>query len=174
MSREVEVKARANLEQVKTRLKELGARLVKVEDQVDTYFEHPCKSLMASDEALRLRVSSSGVELTYKGPREAGGAKSRVEVTLRVHDPCATKLLLESLGFREVVVVRKKREVYVVGDFEVALDSVEGLGEFVEVESKGASGERLQSILQLLGVGEVVQETYAELVAKLLPGAGRP
>jgi adenylate cyclase class 2 len=166
VAEEVEVKARADLEKVRERLAELGAVFVGVEEQEDVYFEHPCRSLLAGDEALRLRVAGGRAELTYKGPRGSGSAKSRVEVTVPVGDAAAARALLEQLGFREAVRVRKRRELYRLGGVEVALDTVEGLGTFVELESKGAPGERLIELLELLGAGEPLRETYAELVAK--------
>jgi adenylate cyclase class 2 len=83
-----------------------------------------------------------------------------------VGDAAAARALLELLGFREAVRVRKRRELYRLGGVEVALDTVEGLGTFVELESKGALGERLVELLELLGAGEPLRETYAELVAK--------
>jgi len=166
VAEEVEVKARADLEKVRRKLAELGAALVSVEEQEDVYFEHPCRDLLASDEALRLRVAGGRAELTYKGPRGPGSAKSRLEVVVPVSDAAAARALLELLGFREAVRVRKRRELYRLGDVEVSLDSVEGLGTFVELESRGAPGERLIELLKLLGAGELVRETYAELVAK--------
>ena len=84
--REVEVKARAPLEHARSRLRELGARLVRVEEQEDVYFSHPCRDFSRTDEALRLRLAPGRVELTYKGPRRAGPVKSRLEVTARVVD----------------------------------------------------------------------------------------
>ena len=38
---------------------------------------------------------------------------------------------------KPVVVVNKKRRKYIYQDYEVALDTVEGLGDFVEIEYKG-------------------------------------
>lgn len=164
--REVEVKARADLERVRRRLEELGAQLVGVEDQDDTYFEHPCRSMIEGDEALRLRVAGGRVELTYKGPRERATAKSRLELSVQLSDAETAKRLLEQLGFRESVRVRKRREVYRLGGVLVALDSVEGLGCFVEVEGED-EGEVLAA-LGSLGAREIVGETYAELAARRL------
>jgi len=166
MAEEVEVKARAEPEEVRKRLAELGAQPVGAEEQEDVYFEHPCRSFLAGDEAFRLRVAGGRAELTYKGPRKLGCTKSRLEVTVPVCDAAAAKALLELLGFKEAVKVRKKRELYRLGDVEVALDTVEGLGAFVELESRGAPVERLLELLKLLGAGEIVSETYAELAAR--------
>ncbi|MEM0023370.1 MAG: class IV adenylate cyclase [Thermofilaceae archaeon] len=166
MEVEIEVKARADPENVREKLAKLGARLLRIETQEDIYFEHPCRSMLEVDEALRLRVAEGRVELTYKGPRSHSLAKSRLEITVGLDDAQAAKLLLEQLGFREAVKVRKRRESYALGRATVALDEVEGLGFFVEVE--GDSESEVLSILSELGAVEIVKETYAELAAKLL------
>lgn len=164
--KEVEVKARASLEDVRRKLTKLGARRIRVEVQEDLYFSHPCRDFAESDEALRLRVVGGEVELTYKGPREPGRVKSRVEVTVRLDDLERALAILSYLGFKELATVKKLREVYVLDDVEVCLDRVEGLGEFVEVESRGASSRELVELLEELGAGELVAETYLELVLR--------
>jgi adenylate cyclase class 2 len=47
------------------------------------------------------------------------------------------KILL-ALNFRPIVTVDKTRRRWVFEDYEVALDKVVGLGDFVEVEYKGS------------------------------------
>jgi len=167
---EVEVKARADPEAVRRRLGELGATPLGVEEQEDVYYEHPCRRMLEADEALRLRLSGSRAELTYKGPRSGDGAKSRLELTLRVDDPAAARAILERLGFREAIRVRKRREVYRLGRALVSIDEVEGLGAFVEVE--GVSEAEALDLLERLGAREVVRETYPELLAAR--GLGNP
>jgi len=164
--REVEVKARAPLEHARSRLRELGARLVRVEEQEDVYFSHPCRDFSHTDEALRLRLAPGRVELTYKGPRRAGPVKSRLEVTARVVDAQRILEILELLGFKEVARVRKRREIYELRGVEVALDQVEGLGEFIELESRGASPHELLELAKRLGAEELVAETYLEMILK--------
>ncbi|MEM0093068.1 MAG: class IV adenylate cyclase [Thermofilum sp.] len=170
MSREVELKFRCeNLESVRSKLASLGASFVKVAEQVDIYFQHPCRDFAERDEALRLRVEEGGVsELTYKGPREGGVAKAREELSTTVNDPAATAEILKRLGFFEVARVRKRREVYRVSGVEVALDTVEGLGSFVELEDKGGGVAELRKVAEELGVGgEPLRETYLEMLMKV-------
>ncbi|RLF00118.1 MAG: class IV adenylate cyclase [Thermoprotei archaeon] len=163
---EVEVKARAPLGRVRSRLRELGARLLRVEEQEDVYFSHPCRDFSRTDEALRLRLAGGGAELTYKGPRGAGPVKSRLEVTARVVDAERLVEILELLGFREVARIRKRREIYELRGVEVALDQVEGLGEFIELESRGASPSELLELARKLGATELVSETYLEMILR--------
>jgi len=161
---ETELKARARLSEVREALRGLGASLIGVEDQVDRYFSHPCRDFGKSDEALRLRVSNGSCELTYKGPRVGGMAKGRLEVTVRVDDEAKAVSLLRLLGFEEVATVRKRRERYSLPGVELCLDSVEGLGEFVEAESRGLEASHIESLLKRIGAGELVRETYLELL----------
>ncbi|MEM2794772.1 MAG: class IV adenylate cyclase [Thermofilaceae archaeon] len=163
---EVEVKAKANLDRARRALSTLGANLVKIEVQEDIYFNHPCRDLLKLDEALRLRLQEEGAELTYKGPRQSGNEKARIEVTVKVSDAVEMLSLLANLGFKEALKVRKLRETYMLNDIEVALDKVEGLGEFVEIEVGEHDLSKAFNILEKLGAGEIVKETYAELLLK--------
>lgn len=167
---EVEVKLpfpdgdRAQLVQ---RLLELGATAGPIQHQVDTFFEHPARDLAASDEALRLRRVGARLELTYKGPRLGGSTKARIEHTVQVaSDPTA---LLASLGFAPKANLAKQRRPYHLGPVEVALDTVEGVGSYVEVEATGADREAatklVEETLRRLGLQGHARErrSYLEL-----------
>ena len=171
MGREVEVKLRVDcgdLSLLRERLAGEGARFAGAEREVDTYYLHPCRDFLATDEALRLRRDSRGLVLTYKGPRvSVGGVKGREEIEVEVRGDVGA--ILERLGFTPGVVVAKDREYYELPGALVTLDRVEGLGCFVEVESRGLGGEELMGLVDRLGVrGSVVEKTYAELAAERL------
>ncbi|MET1128263.1 MAG: class IV adenylate cyclase [Thermoproteota archaeon] len=159
------------LSEVEERLKALGAQLVEEKREVDTYYQHPCRNFAETDEALRVRVSSSGVEVTYKGPKTVvGGVKSRQEVTLKLREGNVAALL-ESLGFRPVAEVVKERRYYRLGSVVVTLDVVEGLGCFLEAEYAGGEGvdeavRVVEEALRKLGVASMPRTTksYLEMV----------
>lgn len=163
---EVEVKAKGNLDRARSALLALGAKPVKTEAQEDIYLSHPCRDMLGQDEALRLRLRGKGAELTYKGPRQPGSGKVRTEITVEVSDAAEMLSILARLGFEEALRVRKVRETYVLNGIEVALDKVEGLGEFVEVEAGEHALSEVFEILEKLGAEEIVEETYAELLFK--------
>ena len=168
---EVEAKFRVgDVAAVEARLAELGARLVAEVVEVDAYFNHPCRDFAASDEALRVRRVGESVSLTYKGPR-VGPGKTRREVSVTVDGD--VEGLLAALGFREVARVVKRRRYYSLGDVTVALDWVEGLGVFVEVEvSVGDESlveegfRRVMDVALRLGLDPSAMErrTYLEMV----------
>lgn len=53
-----------------------------------------------------------------------------------IDDPENALRLMEALGYVKVTTVEKKRAVYTYDIFEIVLDTVLGLGEFVEIELK--------------------------------------
>ncbi len=105
--------------------------------QEDLYFAHPCRDLAARDEAVRIRRSGDRTFLTYKGPKESGRSKARREVELAVASFETARAFLEALGFRPVAWIRKERLLYRAGSVTLALDRVEGLGAFLELETVG-------------------------------------
>ncbi len=139
----IEVEVKAAVEDpgaLRRALRAMGAVKRAELAQVDTYYSHPSRRFELTDEALRVRVSGEGAELTYKGPKLDALSKSREEVEVRVNDPGAARELLWALGFRPIGVVRKRRTRYSLGGFIVCVDRVSGLGVFVEVEKR--VGER--------------------------------
>jgi len=166
---EIEIKARVpSLEAIEARLREKGARYLGEEEQVDAYFNHPCRDFAATDEALRLRRARGRVILTYKGKKLDAVTKTREELSVGVDDYEAAKQILLRLGFVEVAQVKKLRRRYSLGDYLVELDSVANLGAFVEVEKKGEaySPEELVTFLASLGIGReaVERRSYLELL----------
>jgi adenylate cyclase class 2 len=142
MTWEVELKFRvADLEAVRKQLAELGTSFLAEETQIDQYFAHPARDFAATDEALRIRGRDERCWITYKGPKQPGVTKTRREIELALADPGVSHQLadlLEALGFRTVAFVKKRR---VAGHLQrgacrvgVALDRVDRLGQFVELE----------------------------------------
>jgi adenylate cyclase class 2 len=165
---EVEVKARA-LPDTLQKIKALGAVLVGTESHHDLYFNSPMHDFRKSDEALRIRVKNGAAGLTYKGPKLDGETKSRLELTTTIDDPKAAEQILLSLGFLPSGEVKKSRTKYALGDIVFAMDDVEGLGSFLEVEMAGAKDwesqrRRVLDILSTLGIAESIRKSYLELL----------
>ncbi len=175
MADEVELKAKiGSREEIAGRIIAAGGRFLREVSQRDVYFRHPCYDLRWRDEALRLRYEGGDCILTFKGRRTGSGVKRREEVEVRVGEGSAVAMILRRLGFEEAFVVRKDRRIYAMDGAEVSLDSVEGLGDFVELElvlEEGASGEdvgeRLHSLAERLQVPkeELTTKSYLELLA---------
>lgn len=136
-ARNLETKARWNDLAGLARVLELaGARFDGRLTQTDTYFAVP-------EARLKLREythehpdgrSTSGAELIrYERPDDAGARLSDY-VRTPIDDPLACRQeLAEQHGIRGAVT--KRRDLWLIGATRVHLDSVEGLGEFVELET---------------------------------------
>ena len=162
---EVEIKARApDLSALEDKLRGMGAELVREVLEEDEYFNHPCRDFARTDEALRIRNDGT---LTYKGPKVDKDTKSREEINLRIGSQEDARKLLLSLGFRPVLVVRKRRKYYRLEGLTVTLDSVDSLGDFVEVECIGEyepCREKVMRMAEELGLGEFITKSYLELL----------
>ena len=146
---EVELKVRAEHDRVRPRLESIGAEPAGTVSQVDTYYDHPVREFGETDEALRVRREtddaggtdgedgeSERAKVTYKGPLVDDGSKTREELETGVDDGDTMAGVLESVGFEPAATVEKRRERFRHGEYTVTLDTVEGLGEFVEVETE--------------------------------------
>jgi adenylate cyclase class 2 len=143
MSYEVEQKFYVDaLSAVEDVLRRLGSSPGASTTQVDTYFSHPARDFRVTDEALRLRRIDDINRITYKGPKIDRTTKTRRELELELprgpEFAAGYQELLSLLGFEKVIDVRKERREtslpwrgWVI---TVSLDTVDGLGCFVELE----------------------------------------
>ena len=144
MSIEVEVKYRsADHERLRRLLLERGAREDPPVVQEDVYLRHPARDFAQTHEALRLRRIGAENRITYKGPRFPGPTKTReeIEITMAAGEEAFRDLarLFENLGFQPVAAIRKRRTTFHLvcppHGIEFALDRVNGLGDFAEIET---------------------------------------
>lgn len=141
MNIEVELKVKVDdFDEVKFRLEKAG-KFVRRVHQVDTYFNSPHRDFLAPEktvEFLRLR-NNDNKEFSFDYHRllECAGECSRTEEDeTGISDPQTLQKVLELLNFKKILVVDKKREIWDCGDFEVVLDTVAGLGNFIEIEAR--------------------------------------
>ncbi|NOY43556.1 MAG: class IV adenylate cyclase [Planctomycetes bacterium] len=147
--------------------------------QVDTYYAHPVRDFAATDEALRIRRVGEENVVTYKGPKIDATTKTRQEIELAIaagqQGAEQAGQLLEALGFRRVADVSKVRQTYCLEQegqsVEIAVDNIEGLGSFVELEIVAEGEQALdparQTIATLateLGLAKVERRSYLELL----------
>lgn len=167
---EIEVKAKADLSKAKNKLQELGAEKIGTKDQKDIYYTAPHRDFKKTDEALRIRKENHKVYLTYKGPKIDNKSKTRKEIEFEVPDQQKADSFLESLGFKKSKSVSKKRYLYSMGKYKIALDKVENLGEFIEVETHAERDkldekrDKTLSILRKLTQSEIIRDSYLEML----------
>ena len=176
---EVEMKfAVADFSLLERRLSETGAAKQQEVDEADHYFNAPDRDFARTDEALRVRQIGACNFVTYKGPKLDAQTKTRTEVEVAVAPGEAalegfTRILIH-LGYRPVAVVRKHRRTFrLLKDgfaIEVALDDVEKVGQYAELEIQ-APEERLAAVRKVLldtaaelGLSNSERRSYLELL----------
>jgi len=158
-----EVELKAPCKDAREKVEQLGADYKTSEHQKDTYYRHPSRDYKKTDEALRIRKTGSHY-LTYKGPKKEGDLKTREEIEFQVPD--IIYALLERLGFEEAFTIEKLRHTYILNGLTICCDEVEGLGEYVEVESANPKDhDNIMNTLEGLGVKDkATSKTYSELL----------
>jgi adenylate cyclase class 2 len=168
---EIEAKMKVtDLGVVRERLKAVGAKPAGSVVELNNFFDTDDRSLLAADQALRLRVKrdvNNGTEsyiITYKGPRQHGQLKSREENELTVSNDRDAIALLKSLGYGKVIAFEKRRESWKLSDCSVELDELPYLGSYVEIE--GPTEENVLAVRKTLNLGDepVVRASYIALL----------
>jgi predicted adenylyl cyclase CyaB len=111
-----------------------GAESVGIFRQIDTYFS-------LGERRLKVRATQGrrdGQIVYYERPDE-GGVKESLVLLADLPDAAAVLDILRRT-FPVLAEVRKTREIYRLGGAQIHLDTVEGLGKFIEFE-KTVSGE---------------------------------
>jgi predicted adenylyl cyclase CyaB len=165
----VEIKARLrDLEAARRVALGLCARFEWEDRQVDTYFRVPRGRL-------KLRESSlSGAEvIIYVRPDAAGPRRSDYAI-IPAGDPVRLRWLLEQMLGVEAV-VEKTRRLFVLGETRIHLDSVRGLGDYLELEAvhdaadpaaEAAARREVERLTAAFGFrdDELVAGSYRELI----------
>lgn len=126
----VEVKARcadADTERLRRRVLDIGSKYVGTFHQIDTYFNSPRGYLKLRE------IKGGSFMLIYYEREVIAGPKESNVLIVEVSNPSDLKKLLKtSLGIR--IVVEKSRQIFHFRGTEIHLDSVKGLGTFIELE----------------------------------------
>lgn len=143
------------------------AKLISEKREIDQYYSPLHRNFAESnviDEWLRLRNAEGKQSINYKHwHRDKDGKTNHcTEYETKIEDCEQMRKIFETLDFKEVVKVEKKRKKYHYNNYEITIDNVKGLDESVEVEFKGESGKTPKEItkemikfLKDLGVGKI-------------------
>ncbi|MCL4170698.1 UNVERIFIED_CONTAM: hypothetical protein GTU68_023822, partial [Idotea baltica] len=132
--------------------------------QEDIYFSHPGRDFRETDEALRIRSIGEQNIVTYKGPLLDETTKTRQEIEIPFdtgsHNAQQLWTMLRALGFRDVRHVRKTRQIFTAHfenrEYKIAVDDVDELGRFVEVETLSDHSDWEQARDSLLKLAELL------------------
>ncbi len=165
-----EIKARCNdAEKIREILKSHNARFVGTDNQKDTYFN--CNNG-------RLKLREGNIENTlihYKRENKAGPKTSKVNLYKSKNREALKKVLKEAIGV--LVEVDKVREIYFIDNIKFHIDTLEGLGTFVEIEAIDETGKKGEGFLQnqcetyltLFGINEndLIPVSYSDMLLEL-------
>ena len=169
----IEIKARtSNADSIREYLLDHGAQFKGIDEQTDTYFN-------VVQGRLKLREGNIEKNLIYYNRPDQEGPKQSDFQLFAVDDANSLRNILTSaLGVK--VIVKKKREIYFIDNIKFHLDTLEGLGNFVEIEASNKDHqvsvdklhEQCAHYMKEFGVGEkdLINCSYSDML--LRPPAG--
>jgi len=163
----LELKARCgDLNEAHRRVRAIGAVDQGSSHDIDTYFRVPSGRFKLRE----LDGGPRGVLIYYDRPDEAHSRYS--DYYLAHIADCASLKNLLTAAFDILVVVEKDRHLYMYGDTRIHLDTVEGLGTFVELETVIRGQREVDAVAEheyvkealALDHGETLAVSYSDLV----------
>lgn len=171
----IEIKARCQqLDHIRQLLLDRGAESRGTDHQIDTYFNVPTG---------RLKLRQGNIENTlifYQRTEQAGPKQSAITLA-EVPPQSELKIVLaQALGV--LVMVDKQRAIYFMGNVKFHLDTVVGLGTFVEIEVIDSDGShtlpqlraQCEEYCRLFGLApaEYIAASYSDLLLAQPPTVG--
>lgn len=124
----IEIKARCHdTQKIRDYLRSKNADFKGVDEQTDTYFN-------TRKGRLKLREGKIENNLIYYERNDQAGPKSSHFELIKFEDPSRIKAVLGSTN-GILVVVQKQREIYFIENVKFHIDTVPGLGHFMEIEA---------------------------------------
>lgn len=163
----VEIKARCrDPGRIRDILNALHARFVGTDHQTDTYFDVP-------NGRLKLREGTIENALIYYEREDCSGPKHSDVAPFKTQPHSSLKEVLSS-SIDIKIVVSKRREIYFRDNVKFHIDSVDGLGAFIEIEAIDETGtlgeakllEQCRYYLDLFKIDEndLVSTSYSDLL----------
>ncbi len=133
---EIKLRLRDGVERTKTCLRQLGfAATGPRQLETDQTFDLPNGELRRGDRLLRLRSAGEKWRLTYKGPANRDGHKTREEIETDVADGPALAAILGALGYQPGFAYQKYRTTF-AAPLEAGIVTLDEtpIGDFLELE----------------------------------------
>jgi len=176
---EVEIRGKIkDIGSVKESLNKIGAKFIKNVKQIDRIFGHPKfldkeNKIIEGGLVARIRQIDNNAKLEFKEIIRQGGG-FEIETTLDNVDFGIE--LLGKLDFNKSFVISKTRDVYQYNDFEIAVDRVEQLGSFIEIEkmvgfkeeAEKARQECAALLKQISRDVQITNEKYGDMMQNII------
>jgi adenylate cyclase, class 2 len=125
---------------IRTILLKDNARFVGTDKQTDTYFK-------CSNGRLKLREGNIEYSLVFYQREDLTGPKKSKVIYYHPRKDTPLKDILTT-ALSKLVTIVKSREIYYVDNIKFHLDSVDELGDFVEIEAIDTDGTRDENVLR--------------------------
>jgi len=180
----IEIEIQVNIENPKPLIEFLkkNGNSQSEKHQVDEYFSPAHRDFFGVrpvKEWLRLRDANGKYSINYKNWHidESGKSHYCDEFETKIEDIDQIRKILSALNFKSVVVVDKLRKIWTHKDYEVAIDSVRSLGDFVEIEYIGKDEkvdpkkitEEMVDFLKKIGCGKITRNYVGYPFLMLFP-----
>lgn len=142
----------------------LGAIPVTDTRQQDTYFMPKDRRIANWGERMILREEHGRYQLSYKRPVQLAQTIVRPHLDIPIEPE---DIPLVEGEYQKIGTVSKQRKEYRLGSVDIALDTVDGLGAYIELRSTSSQDEdELQRIANALGLAEAqaTDKSYFELL----------
>lgn len=183
---EVEIKlpiaSPADLEIIRTELLKIGFAESRRLEEHDTYFDNSRGEIRTGGQALRVRETKDGLtgavraQINFKGKKLDTQTMTRQELETGVENGAVCREILQAIGYAPVrPEVVKDRLMLQKDSMTACLDSVHGLGDFLELEILVAGEKerldalcRIEKLLNYLGyqVSDTVRTSYLSMLQK--------
>ena len=159
---EIEVKAKiGDAAAMIKKLTDLGGKVSEPIVQHDEIFNKKGTDPQAAKTAGNpvLRIRTQGVKVIFTLKQNLKNELDCIEKELEVSDKAVMRDILDLLDFEKMAEVHKTRRKMKYNDYEICVDEVEGLGNFIEVEKfSDEPGDKIQAelfeFLKGLGISE--------------------
>lgn len=167
MNINMEIKAICrNAVQVRETLLSNGARFIGVDKQEDTYFK-------VNEGRLKLRIGNIESNLIFYRRNNQQGPKQSDFKLVKVEDATSLKeILTAAIGVLKIV--SKSREIYFINNVKFHIDSLQNLGEFLEIEASNLSVDKTidelksqcEYYIKLLSISEedLITHSYSDMI----------
>jgi adenylate cyclase, class 2 len=165
----IEIKARTNnTEKIRQFLLQNSADFRGVDIQTDTYFTVPSG---------RLKLRQGNIEnslIFYQRQNIPGPKQSDFDLVPVENGELLRSLLTKALGVKIVVI--KNREIYYIANVKFHLDTLDGIGQFVEIEASNKDSalspeelrEQCNFYVQQFSIKEsdMLSDSYSDMIFK--------
>ncbi len=167
---EIEIRAKIdNIENIEQNIIQLGAKLLKKVKQIDEYFgEISLYKKIGYSFLMRVRDEGDKKFMTYKSAK-SGKDGVWEEYELEIDNSKKSVGMLEAMGLEKIIKLSKYRREYKLDGLIICLDTINDLGNFIEIESlqdEDIDKNRLKKIMRKLNIKEnqIINKGYVTIL----------